>query len=560
MAYIGKKPSDITRAIATNDTFTGDGSTTTFTLSQGAASANDLTVVVNNVRQEPGSGSKSYTLTAPTSLVFNTAPVASDEIYVINPTQVEAIVRAGDISSGVITGQTAETTPADGDTLLMFDASATALRKITKANLFTGITTNATHTGEVTGATALTIADNAVTLAKMASGTDGNLITYDASGNPAYVATGSAGQILTSAGTGAPPTFATANSGIFRNIIINGDMNISQRSTSVASITSDGYYALDRFLVENGSFGTWTMSQAADAPVGYGFTNSLKMDCTTAQGSPSANGLLLIGQSIEGQMLQTIKQGTANAESTTLSFWHKHTKTGTNIVELLDADNANAVSGSYTQSVSNTWEKATITFPANTSGTYGNDNARSLRIRFIMGAGSNTTSGTLATTWQTSITDANRYVGQVNNADSTSNNFIITGVQYEVGTLASDFEFLPGDVNLQRCQRYYYLHASGNAKPIGIGFYYSSAYLGIQVNFPTTMRSGPSTDNVTGSNYYKLDRNGGNDVVNTLAAEVTNENNAQIYASSSDASGTAGQAGRMSTNNGDSRVAFVSEL
>jgi len=139
MAYLGKKPSDITRAIATNDTFTGDGSTTTFTLSQGAASANDLTVVVNNVRQEPGTGSKSYTLTAPTSLVFNTAPAASDEIYVINPTQVESVVRAGDISSGAITGQTAETTVAAADTLIMFDASATALRKVTNTNITKGL-------------------------------------------------------------------------------------------------------------------------------------------------------------------------------------------------------------------------------------------------------------------------------------------------------------------------------------------------------------------------------------------------------------------------------------
>ena len=133
MAYIGKKPSDITRAIATNDTFTGDGSTTTFTLTQGAASANDLTVVVNNVRQEPGA-SKSYTLSGTTSLVFNVAPADADEIYVINPTQVESIARAGDLSSGAITGQTAETTVADGDTIVMFDASASALRKITKAN------------------------------------------------------------------------------------------------------------------------------------------------------------------------------------------------------------------------------------------------------------------------------------------------------------------------------------------------------------------------------------------------------------------------------------------
>ena len=140
MAYIGKKPSDITRAIATYDSFTGDGSTTTFTLTQGASSANDLTVVVNNVRQEPGTGSKSYTFNGPTSLVFNTAPAASDEIYVINPTQVESIARAGDISSGAITGQTEESTVADGDSILMFDASASALRKITKANFSPSVT------------------------------------------------------------------------------------------------------------------------------------------------------------------------------------------------------------------------------------------------------------------------------------------------------------------------------------------------------------------------------------------------------------------------------------
>ena len=140
MAYIGKKPSDITRAIATYDSFTGDGSTTTFTLTQGASSANDLTVVVNNVRQEPGTGSKSYTFNGPTSLVFNTAPAASDEIYVINPTQVESIARAGDISSGAITGQTEESTVADGDSILMFDASASALRKITKANFAPSVT------------------------------------------------------------------------------------------------------------------------------------------------------------------------------------------------------------------------------------------------------------------------------------------------------------------------------------------------------------------------------------------------------------------------------------
>ena len=108
MAYIGKRPSDITRAIATYDTFTGDGSTTTFDLSQAASSANDIIVVVNNVRQEPGA-SKSYTLGldgngASVRVTFNTAPEAADEIYVINPTRVESIARAGDVSANVIIG------------------------------------------------------------------------------------------------------------------------------------------------------------------------------------------------------------------------------------------------------------------------------------------------------------------------------------------------------------------------------------------------------------------------------------------------------------------------
>jgi len=150
MAYIGKKPSDITRAIATHDTFTGDGSTVAFTLTQGASSANDLTVVVNNVRQEPGS-SKSYTLVGRFTLTFNVAPEAADEIYVVNPTQVESIVEAGNISSGAITGQTAEATVADDDIILVFDTSATALRKMTKANFAPAVSltyTAGTATGD----------------------------------------------------------------------------------------------------------------------------------------------------------------------------------------------------------------------------------------------------------------------------------------------------------------------------------------------------------------------------------------------------------------------------
>jgi hypothetical protein len=239
----------------------------------------------------------------------------------------------------------------------------------------------------------------------------------------------------------------------FRNIVINGDMSIAQRSTSVASITASGYYTLDRFNFNIVTMGTWTMSQDSDVPTGQGFAKSLKLDCTTADAAPSAGDRLRIMQAIEGQNLQYLKYATANAESLTLSFWVKSNKTGTYIAELLDLDNSRQISKSYTVNTTNTWEFKTLTFAGDTTGTLNNDNGSSLVLSFWLGAGSTYSSGTLNTSWA-SITNANRAVGQVNIADNTANDFLITGVQLEAGTTASDFEFLPYDVNLGRCMRY----------------------------------------------------------------------------------------------------------
>jgi hypothetical protein len=240
-----------------------------------------------------------------------------------------------------------------------------------------------------------------------------------------------------------------------KNIVINGDMSIAQRSTSVASITTSGYYTVDRMYLHNTTLGTWTQSQSTDVPTGEGFATSLKMDCTTADASPAAADMLRIDMPFEGQNLQYLKKGTANAQSLTASFWVKSTKIGTFICELRDSDNARQVSKSYTVNVTNTWEFKTVTFPADTSGVLDNDNNESLALIFFLGAGTNFTSGTLNTTWGSTV-NANRAVGQVNCADSTSNDWYITGVQLEAGTTASDFEFLPHDVNLQRCQRYFW--------------------------------------------------------------------------------------------------------
>ena len=283
----------------------------------------------------------------------------------------------------------------------------------------------------------------------------------------------------------------------FRNLIINGSMDIAQRGTSKSSIGFE-YGTVDRFQTVQGSLGAFTQSQSTDVPTGQGFSKSLKMDCTTADASPSSGDELYVRQMFEGQNLQYLLKGTSSAKSLTVSFWVKSNKTGTYIVELFDSDNSRHINKSYTISSSDTWEKKTITYDGDTTGAFNNDNAASLHLAFMLGAGSNFTSGTLQTSWGAS-TSANRQVGQVNLADSTSNEWYVTGVQLEAGTTASDFEFLPVDVNLRRCQRYYYKRLSENAYgPGSQGMQIGSSNVMIQGYHPIVMRTAPS---MSGSNW-----------------------------------------------------------
>ena len=281
----------------------------------------------------------------------------------------------------------------------------------------------------------------------------------------------------------------------FKNIIINGDMSIAQRGTSTASITTSSYNTVDRFRTAVDSLGTWTNSQSTDVPTGQGFANSFKLDCTTADASPSAGDLLFITQRFEGQNLQYLKKGTANAVSLTASFWVKSTKTGTFILELNDPDNVRSISKSYTVDVTDTWEKKTITFEGDTTGALDNDNTGALVLAMWLSAGTNFTSGTLNTSWNTRVA-ANVAVGQVNLADDTANEWYITAVQLEAGTTLSDFEFLPYDVNLQRCQRYCYAfgdYGAGNAvgNKVHSSNYSTSASI-VHIFYPQTMRANPN--------------------------------------------------------------------
>jgi hypothetical protein len=292
----------------------------------------------------------------------------------------------------------------------------------------------------------------------------------------------------------------------FRNLIINGDMQVAQRGTSASSLTTTGYRTADRWQFQITTQGTWTMSVENDAPTGSGFRKSTKVLCTTADASPASGDVVLLSQTIEGQNLQQIKKGTAAAEQLTVSFWVKSNVTGTYIFEIYDADNTRAISKSYTISTSGVWEYKTIIIPADTTGAFDNDNDASVFIQWFLGAGSNLTSGTLNSSSWTSPTTANRVVGQVNLASAISNYWQITGVQLEVGATATPFEFKPFEQDLKECQRYFLRHYPQrmlvHARDSGLWFW--------QFQYPVEMRVAPtlSSNVASGANSGAPSTNG----------------------------------------------------
>lgn len=239
-----------------------------------------------------------------------------------------------------------------------------------------------------------------------------------------------------------------------RNLIINGAMRVAQRGTSVDSSSGSVVRCVDRYRCFARGAGAATFTQSTTVPTGEGFANSLKVDVTTVDSSLTSNDLYIIDQRIEAQNLQQLAKGTSTAKLVTASFWVRSTKTGTYVLELFDDDNSRHISKTYTISSADTWEHKTITFEGDTTGALNNDTGIGFDLRWFLGAGPSYTSGTLATSWQADDTE-DRAVGQVNFFDSTSNNYYLTGVQLEVGEVATPFEHLSFADDLALCKRYF---------------------------------------------------------------------------------------------------------
>jgi len=242
-----------------------------------------------------------------------------------------------------------------------------------------------------------------------------------------------------------------------RNLLINGAMQVAQRASSAtAAVAGGSYITLDRYKIFEDTDGAYTSEQSTTAP--DGFSNSMKLQVTTADTSLSSAQYATFGQFIEAQNLQQLAYGTNAAKDFTLSFYVRSNKTGTYCIAVDKLQNTRYIYiTEFTINAADTWERKTITISPDSNikasgGDIGDGNVHGFRV-FIWLASGTTYHGT-NNSWNAGST---YYAtsNQVNWMDSTSNNFYITGMQLEVGSQASPFEHEQYSVTLAKCMRYF---------------------------------------------------------------------------------------------------------
>lgn len=251
----------------------------------------------------------------------------------------------------------------------------------------------------------------------------------------------------------------TDNVSTRRNLISNGGMQVAQRGTSFTSVAATAYH-LDRwqyYVALHDELRT-TVSQDSSVPTGAdsGFSKSLKIDCTTAESAIAADENLRVWQKIEAQDLVRLGYGSSGAKSTTLSFYVKSSLTGTYAISFWCQDPNRNISKTYTISAANTWERKTVTIPGDTGGTGINvDNGEGMRINWFLNAGSNFTSTNTNNQWDAFASGRHAFGHTAAWGTNTSHDFFLTGVQFEIGDDASDFEHRSFEDELHACKRYY---------------------------------------------------------------------------------------------------------
>jgi hypothetical protein len=291
-------------------------------------------------------------------------------------------------------------------------------------------------------------------------------------------------------------SLGAGNASLMKNRIINGAMVIDQRNAGASVTPTDAQYSTDRWVYRLSQASKVTAQQSSTAPAG--FVNSL-LTTSSSSYSLAADDYFLIRQIIEGFNIADLGWGTANAKTVTLSFWVRSSLTGTFGGSLINSAINRSYPFAYTISSANTWEQKSVTITGDTSGTWLTTNGSGIQLQFGLGIGStySGTAGSWAGTLYLSATGATSVVG------TSGATFYITGVQLEVGSSATGFEYRLYNQELFACQRYAQ-RFGGDASYSALGFGFgdsTNGWVDAQVTPPTWMRTVPS---VTSSGSFRV--------------------------------------------------------
>jgi len=362
-------------------------------------------------------------------------------------------------------------------------------------------------------------------------------------------------------------TNASATPAVGRNMLINGAMNVAQRGTSQTGLGANGAtYLIDRFYCyANATAGRFTKSQVADGPNGIS-ANCMKIDCTTADSSIAAAETLTVLQAIEGQNVQRIGKGVTGAQQITASFYCKASASFTFAANLYDNDNNRHISALF--DVTTDWNRIVLTFPADVddgSSPFGDDNAASLYFQIGLHVGSNESSGTLQTTWANYVANTT-YAGIDSILSNTANNFFLTGVQLEVGPVATEFEQEDISTTLAKCKRYYTKTVAGSVYGIfgGNGFCYTTDDAFIAMPLSPEMRAPPALDHGDLSKILIHRANGSGVAITTLTLPTNTLNTRVATVAANDVAGDVLVVGDstnlLANNDATAYLAFSAEL
>ena len=340
-----------------------------------------------------------------------------------------------------------------------------------------------------------------------------------------------------------------------RNMIINGAMQVAQRSTSSTSTSGIAYHTVDRFNFRGQSTGVFSIAQVTDSPDDFYY--STKITVTTPDTSIGGGQRYWVTSYLEGNTVSHLNFGTSSAKTVTLSFYVKSSLTGTFSGGLVNSSFDRAQAFTYTISSANTWERKTVTISGDTSGTWLATTGIGLSVSFDLGAATNrqqsagawTASGSVAATGASQVIANNGATWQ------------ITGVQLEVGEQATPFEHRSFAEELALCHRYYqefnydthgYYVTNGGASSASQSKYLYTYYGG-------EMRATASITTPSVSNGYRF-LGSGNDHSHSTIPNIDNPSRLSVQFGNNQNTITAGNSFRLLLNASGAKIKFDAEL